>query len=471
MGIAPSSKTAENRAEDMRQTIPVPISQVNNGPNVTASMEEEKKVRKHYSIVLLGKSGSGKSTLINMIANAMSKTKYKDQRTIAITQRIRVGQEEVNLQCSIPRFKSRQSDAVDLGQHCSQTQHCQYYDFRTEEFDLTLVDTPGLKDTRGVEQDIANMESIANAIGSMGEIHGIVIVFSAHDNRLEASNRYCLEGIKCLFTKHMMERNNNLMDNVILIATHTESDIKCVEMLRVMGIYPKKVFTFDNDCIIPHDVMDRNSGDSEASQHAQRMWKKNINTVYKLMQYLDEIKPVQTTHVKDIAIYRAVLIQLGKGILDNTEDINKFEILAAKQQEIADGLKRRGENTDNANADIARTNKAVQKVKSLKTSLERIVSHLYRKLSALSVSPLNLETADYQKMCEGDSINRPARRLIQSIALIKEYTTDDKDLTQQERDYISRLEKSTQAVQTESYPDYSSLLSQYRQEMVNAHPN
>lgn len=50
-----------------------------------------------------------------------------------------------------------------------------------------FIDTPGLSDTRGIEQDDANMESIIAAIKKAGGVHGIIFVMPSNISKLTSS--------------------------------------------------------------------------------------------------------------------------------------------------------------------------------------------------------------------------------------------------------------------------------------------
>jgi len=286
-----------------------------------------------YRLVFVGKSGSGKSTLINMITNILLKREYMEERAIAITQKLCLGDREVTLECNIPQFESRQSDRIDAGQCCSQTQHCQFYDYRTDDFQLTLVDTPGIVDTEGIEQDIENVKSIANAIGSMGEIHGIVIVHNGNDRIVDDTTKYLITEIRGLLSKEMK-------DNIIVMFTHTGLGLQTppINSFKQMGINPKKVFTFDNDCFIPyHLIMDGAEefvGSSNYRHSSQARWKHNVRSFNEFYtRTLNDLKASGASLVKIIQTNRAVMFEVGFEISHTLTAMSTSEINLSQQRD------------------------------------------------------------------------------------------------------------------------------------------
>jgi len=294
------------------------------------------------SIVLLGKSGSGKSTLINMITNLLNDKKYADERLIAIPQMLKLtsvdgnGTDDVFLQCNIPAFMNKRSGDGQRGQQQSQTENCEDYIYITDECRLVLVDTPGMVDTGGMYKDMENSQKILNAIGSMGEIHGIVIVHKANEKRVDDSMRYMLGELHTMLSREVME-------NVFVALTHhtgPSTQTEGMDVFNSAGIVPKKVFTFDNDCFIPKSIMDRYqmSESSAANFKVQNEldWKKNKKSFKEMFEMLKEIAPKVTTDFKIIATNRAVLFEVGFRVGDILAEINSIEVnLNDSKEELA----------------------------------------------------------------------------------------------------------------------------------------
>ncbi len=63
-------------------------------------------------------------------------------------------------------FGSDDNESKDVLKGESATQMCRDYLFETDNISIRFIDTPGLADTRGIEQDRINLENILSGIGT-----------------------------------------------------------------------------------------------------------------------------------------------------------------------------------------------------------------------------------------------------------------------------------------------------------------
>jgi hypothetical protein len=81
-----------------------------------------------------------------------------------------------------------------------------------------LIDTPGVGDTRGFEQDKKNFAMTLDYISSFKEIHGICILLKPNEARLTPSLRYC---ISQLFS----QLHRNAAKNIVFCLTNTQGTL------------------------------------------------------------------------------------------------------------------------------------------------------------------------------------------------------------------------------------------------------
>jgi len=295
------------------------------------------------SVVLLGKKDSGKSTLINMIPNLLMGRQYLDERLIAIPHSMEFqrmdesGSDKVDLQCNIPAFKYRMAQS-------GPSEQCEFYGFNTEDCRLVLLDTPGMIDTSSPFKDSENTHNIVNAIGSMGEIHGIVIVHNGNETRVDPETLFMIGEIACMYPKAVKE-------NVYVVLTHHAGgrDMpKVMDVFKSAGIVPKKVFTFDNGCFIPKDIMDRYDKYETPAEIMSRSWNRNKTSFDNLFRELKSTIPVKTTDFKLIASQRAVMFDLGSNLCDILMEINDAENNLIDLKIVKDGLVEFKESYENA---------------------------------------------------------------------------------------------------------------------------
>ncbi|XP_029971073.1 uncharacterized protein LOC115405597 [Salarias fasciatus] len=142
------------------------------------------------TIMVLGATGAGKSTLINGMINYILGVQFQDSY----------------------RFKLVDEDASKSQAH-SQTSEVTVYKLNHEKdftvpFSLTIVDTPGFGDTRGIDRDREIVEQLRNLFSSdfgVTEIDAICFVAQASLARLTASQKYVFDSVLSIFGKDVAE--------------------------------------------------------------------------------------------------------------------------------------------------------------------------------------------------------------------------------------------------------------------------
>ncbi|XP_074505969.1 uncharacterized protein LOC141776357 [Sebastes fasciatus] len=150
----------------------------------------KESMRQNRTIMVLGATGSGKSTLINGMINYIVGVEWKD------TFRFQLIDED----------QSR-------SQAESQTSEVTVYKVNYQEgfkipFSLTVVDTPGFGDTRGIARDREITEQIRRLFTSangVSEIDAVCFVTQASLARLTATQRYVFDSVLSIFGKDVAE--------------------------------------------------------------------------------------------------------------------------------------------------------------------------------------------------------------------------------------------------------------------------
>ena len=85
------------------------------------------------------------------------------------------------------------SDNENLEEGQSATQEPTTHTFPFVDKLINIIDTPGIGDSRGVEQDKKNFDSILGHISHIKEIHGICILLKPNNARLTVIFRFCIQ--------------------------------------------------------------------------------------------------------------------------------------------------------------------------------------------------------------------------------------------------------------------------------------
>ncbi|KAF3857729.1 hypothetical protein F7725_010930 [Dissostichus mawsoni] len=180
---------------------------------------------KNRTIMLLGATGSGKSTLINGLINYIVGVEWEDDF----------------------RFKLVDEDQ-SRSQAESQTSEVTVYKINHQEgfkipFSLTIVDTPGFGDTRGIHRDKEITEQLL--ISSLQR--GVSEIDAASLARLTPSQKYVFDSVLSIF-------GNDVTENLQVLVTFADGQRPPVlEAINASGVPCPKTedglpvhFTFNN---------------------------------------------------------------------------------------------------------------------------------------------------------------------------------------------------------------------------------
>uniref|UniRef100_A0A8C9XHL8 Septin-type G domain-containing protein n=2 Tax=Sander lucioperca TaxID=283035 RepID=A0A8C9XHL8_SANLU len=163
------------------------------------TLGEKDPNKKNKTILLVGEPGTGKSTLINALVNYAMGVEWEDDVWFQIVEEEKRSQSE-----------SQTSDVIVY----------QIFGFedKTLPYSLTIIDTPGYGDTRGIEHDASVSQRLLDLFQSedgVHEINAVGLVMKASENRLSDRLRYIFHSVISLFGK-------DIEKNIVALITHSD---------------------------------------------------------------------------------------------------------------------------------------------------------------------------------------------------------------------------------------------------------
>ena len=287
---------------------------------------------KEINMVLLGETGVGKSTWINGIANyfAFSSLKdaidVKDMRVyIPSTFSYTSDNDETS---TITVGSKSENEVHTAGQ--SGTQMPREYTMNIGKRLLNIIDTPGLGDTRGIEQDSINFESILSHLSNYNEIHGICIFLKPNDPRLRSLFRFVI-------TELLTHLHKSAANNIVFCFTNARSTFykpgDTLPMLKsllqeykdaVVNISQRNQFCFDNEAFRCLACLKNGIKFSQHEINTYSIsWDKAVTETGRLFMYVADLVPHAMEDTVSVNKARKIIHEMSKPL---AETVNKIQM-------------------------------------------------------------------------------------------------------------------------------------------------
>ncbi|KXJ30015.1 uncharacterized protein LOC110235649 [Exaiptasia diaphana] len=267
-------------------------------PKITVTLsDEDKNIRKitvgdvrvthrgdHGKVLmLLGATGSGKSTLINGFVNYVKQVEYKDPYRYELI-----------------------SDETSDSQAKSQTKWITAYTFSKKDsslnlpYTLTIIDTPGYGDTRGLERDKEITKQIKEFFSIKGpqgldHIDGIGFVVQAPLARLTPTQKYIFKSILSIFGK-------DIFQNIFLMITFADGSTPPVlSAIDEESIEFKKACKFNNSAHFPDEGGSNVAGNEyQCNAFNEMFWEMGKKSFENFLQILGQTESVSLQLTREV---------------------------------------------------------------------------------------------------------------------------------------------------------------------------
>eukprot|EP01084_Bolivina_argentea_P303706 524408_1 len=169
---------------------------VTKGLNFVPRLAQLNPNKPHRVLMVLGRTGCGKTTTLNCMMNYLWGVEFKDPY----------------------RYKLRVEKPKQKGQSDSQTDDVTAYNLEPPAlgYQLTVIDTPGYGDTRGIERDKLITKNIKEFFDKeVQDIDAVCFVIRAPQARLTATQKYIFAQVLSIFGK-------DIEDNIFILLTFAD---------------------------------------------------------------------------------------------------------------------------------------------------------------------------------------------------------------------------------------------------------
>ncbi|XP_034004167.1 uncharacterized protein LOC117496575 isoform X2 [Trematomus bernacchii] len=270
------------------------------------TLGEKDPTKKNKTILLVGETVAGKSTLINALVNYAMEVKYEDNVWNQIITDENTCQTE-----------SQTSDVI--------VYEVFGLEDRTLPFSLTIIDTPGFGDTRGIERDVLVRERLLDLFRSTDGVHeidAVCLVLKATDNRLSDRLMYVFDSVVSLFGKDI-EKN--------IVALITYSDFVSAENV-LQSLKDAKMCIAKDELDQPVHFMFNNIQKTERNkrnEHALKYaWESTDEEIGRFADFLKNTKPQNLKETVEVLNSRIRLT----ACIENLQE--RVQFIELKQREI-----------------------------------------------------------------------------------------------------------------------------------------
>ena len=285
---------------------------------------------KETNILILGETGVGKSTWINAIANYLDFSALDDAR-MAEDMKVLIPSQfsytsETGSMHEISVGSKSTNEILKAGQ--SATQGPKAYKFFIGNHVINLIDTPGIGDVRGLEQDEKNFENILAHLSYYDEIHGICILLKPNDSRLTVTFRFCI-------TELLTHLHKSAAENIIFCFTNARSTFyrpgDTLPMLKsliseykdaTVSVTPNNLFCFDNESFRFLSCLKNGIHFEEQDiETYSSSWRRAVIETERLFKHILSLKPHSVQHTVSLNNARRIILELSKPLAETAANI------------------------------------------------------------------------------------------------------------------------------------------------------
>uniref|UniRef100_A0A671SHP6 Septin-type G domain-containing protein n=1 Tax=Sinocyclocheilus anshuiensis TaxID=1608454 RepID=A0A671SHP6_9TELE len=252
------------------------------------------------TIMMIGATGAGKTTLINSMINYILGVEWEDDfRFVLIDE----GKQKSQAESQTSQITAYQINHMD--------------GFRVP-YSLTIVDTPGFGDTRGISHDqkiTTQIQEFFSAHGGIDCIDAVCFVVQASFARLTHTQKYIFDSILSIFGKDIAE-------NILMMVTFADGKRPPVlEAIKVSEV-PCSTneskeplhFKFNNSAVFASNNKTAEDEESDFENFDQMFWKLGISSMRRFFKSLNDMETKSLYLTQEVLKERQQLEVLVEGL-------------------------------------------------------------------------------------------------------------------------------------------------------------
>ncbi|XP_048011737.1 uncharacterized protein LOC125247888 [Megalobrama amblycephala] len=257
----------------------------------------KKTVKENKTIMMIGATGAGKTTLINSMINYILGMQWKDDFRFVLIDEGKQKSQAESQTSEITAYQINYMDGFQIP------------------YSLTIVDTPGFGDTRGISHDqkiTKQIHELFSAHGGIDCIDAVCFVVQASLARLTHTQKYIFDSILSIFGKDIAE-------NILVMVTFADGKTPPVLEAITVSQVPCSTtnsgeplhFKFNNSAVF---ATNNQSAADDCDNFDQMYWKLGCSSMKKFFESLNKLETKSLSLTREVLKERQQLEVLVEGL-------------------------------------------------------------------------------------------------------------------------------------------------------------
>ncbi|KAF5703937.1 P-loop containing protein [Fusarium mundagurra] len=314
-----------------------------------------------YNILLLGRSGVGKSMFINSFSMynefATLDEAIADPEPIKYPIPFSFTFQNEDMEDQALAYGAETSTETFSSEGQSATRKTKFYLFDIKGRRFRFIDTPGILDTSGLDQDRLNLKDVFEALKEIRKLNAVILLLHPNETRLDVSFKFCITEL--LRNLHIDVANNILFGftnanstDFLLGATSAPLDRMLKELGNPISRRPDNQFFFDAGgyMFLAHYKMLGTM--RPRKEQYDFMWKESVKQSDKLMLAVMRLRPHDLKKTLQLNQARSIFDGMAKPLTQFLVAMEKSKADLDKAKRDFDELDTMGQNLRNELANL-----------------------------------------------------------------------------------------------------------------------
>jgi len=228
-------------------------------------------------VMVVGQTGAGKTTFLNSLVNYVYNVQFEDKfRLKLIIEQEKKGGQAVSQTDVVSAYFIKKPKGSNI------------------QYDLTVVDTPGFGDTRGIDQDkaiVANIKAFFENV--LDSIDAVCFVVKATETRLTGSQKYIFNSVLNLWGKDVKE-------NIFILMTFADAeDPPVLDAIKEQGTVAECEYFKLNNSVYKKDPK-KMSSNKQAMIFDKMFWDMGTMCFDSLFAGLNKVTTKSVAHSREV---------------------------------------------------------------------------------------------------------------------------------------------------------------------------